>query len=212
MQPKWVFDEVVRSGRFLAQPQLNEETFIGDPICKAPRIAYDWLCAQMEQRGLVRPAPSCYPIWAWQQCYGKGKSKPDLRSHLFKSWAKTERHVLFTLDVPDTDVLVSSYDLWHMPLNYSFLGPEQEVDAFLARAQAKGFNPYKEIPLTDAELHEQMVASWEQIFDLDRCLVLLESEPEHCPVQATFWELRLDQVLQAREFGAGKAPVTLPLR
>lgn len=211
VQPRWVFNELQEKGIFLAQPQLDTETFIGDPICKAPRVAYDWLCTQMERRGLAQPSPSCYPIWAWQQCYGKGRNKPDLRTRLFKSWSKTERYVLFTVEVPDKDVLLSSYDMWHMPLNYSYLGPEPDVDDFLARAKAKGHSPYKEIPLQDAQLHEELITSWEQIFDLDRCVELSESVPEHCPVQATFWALRKDQILEAKEFGAGLPPKLLPL-
>lgn len=79
------------------------------------RRAYDWLAEQMVQRGLIRPDPGFYPLWAWPD-YDKLCSsylRPDGPVTVLSD------QVYLEIDVPDSLVLLSDYELWHLVLNGS---------------------------------------------------------------------------------------------
>jgi hypothetical protein len=192
------------AGYFVSRPQLDPETFVGDPDSVAGRLAYDWLREQMDLRGLQRPAEDAYPIWAWFHCYHAQRPKPDLRTRLFRRWTSDTRHVLLTLSVPRNQVLLSDYHAWHMPLNYGYLGTERETLAFDKKLARHGLAKHWVAPLPVPELDAELKESWQQIFDFKRCRILLGLEPEDQPIQATFYALHRADLLEAVEFGAKK--------
>lgn len=114
VQPRFVYDTLCNTGIFLSQPWKDGDNWICTDA-PAVRLAYDWLCEEMVDRGLRRPGDSVYPIWAWYQYMGKKKPKPDLRYSDMKHYAQTDRHVLLSLDIQDENVLLHDYDAWHYP-------------------------------------------------------------------------------------------------
>ena len=84
---------------------------------------------------------------------------------------KGEHIVRLTIEVPDTDVVLSDFDLYHYPLNYWYL-PSNEEDEILAEKEYPeiGFNQnikrelLKE-PQKYPEFCEKMLNSWNRIFD-----------------------------------------------
>jgi len=160
-------------------------------------IAYDWLCREMEMRGLPRPpGDRIYPMWAWKQYMGEAKPKPDLRSEGMKHWGRDERYVLLTLEVPEHQVLLHDYDAWHYPLNYWYLGAPGADDDFERRCERAGCPLYSGMPLSVPALREELEASWRRIFDLEAVGALMGTGAQDVQViQATFWELRTEQVL-----------------
>lgn len=210
----WVYHQVLETGAYQARPQLDKTSLIGDPSYCAQRIAYDWLCAQMQARGLPRPpaaeGPEVYPIWAYYQWVGPACRRPDLRSSALKSWAAQERRVLLTLRVPREQMLLSDYDAWHFPLNYSYLAGPRVYDRFYRELKARGQQQrFCTVPLPGPSDHEAVLDSWQAIFDLARSRKLLGIKKAHQSIQATFWELRAEQVVEARAFGAGERAVRL---
>src|ERR1700712_4846582 len=137
IQPRFVYDTLCNSGVFQSRPQNsgNDWTCADMP---AAQFAYDWLCGEMERRGLTRPAADIYPVWAWRQYMGKDKPKPDLRHSGMKHWANDGRQVLLSLDLPDDRVLLHDYDAWHFPLNYFYLGTQRSSERFERRCKAAG--------------------------------------------------------------------------
>lgn len=81
-----------------------------DPHFRRP---YDWLVGHMVARGMTRPGPNVYPLWAWtteqrlRECYAAYEDEP----------AKDPEGVLVEIEVPDDQVLLSDYMLWHCVLN-----------------------------------------------------------------------------------------------
>lgn len=200
VQPLSIYDTLCRTGTFLSEPWKDPEQWI---CADAPSIkmAYDWLCNEMVGRGLCRPMPSVYPIWAWYRYMGEKKPKPDLRYSAYKNRRSDEQQVLLTLDVPDDDVLLHDYEAWHYPLNYFYLAAQRMSDRFERQCKAAGFPLYSEVPLQDNTLHAEVQRSWRTIFDLPACRRLFRRSRAEQAVQATFWTLHAAHVTEAVAFG-----------
>ena len=213
VQPRFVYDQLQRGEVYHARPTREPEHWLNESD-KGPRPAYDWLCEQMVQRGLARPLDGdcpVYPVWAWHQWAGPARPCPDLRNAQLKSWAKAERQVLLTLNVPDTAVLLHDYEAWHFPLNYWHLARPRAGANFERRCKALNLSPYRQQPLPDASLHAELLRSWDVIFDLRAVRAMLETRQKDQVVQATFWAIEPHQVLRAVEFGMGAPRQVLPV-
>lgn len=210
VQPRFVYDVLCRDGIFLARPlRSGEQWFFAD--APAAQRAYEWLCDEMVRRGLPRPAADVFPVWAWYHYMGSGKPKPDLRFADLKAAAAAGRHVLLSLDVPDQDVLLHDFDAWHYPLNYWYFSTQRANARFERRCKAAGCPLYEGVPLADARLHQELLSSWQIIFDLRSCRRRLQTAAAKQQIQATFWELRAAHVVAVIEFGQGMSRIRLPL-
>ena len=103
-------------------------------------------------------------------------------------------------DLPDSDVMLSDYDAWHIALNHSYLElTAEELESYLADRQRYDRQPTQE-RLDD--LRQRYYRSWERIIDMHEL-----TEPDWHPmqkksVQACFWELKLTDVKSAKQFSA----------
>jgi len=210
IQPLSVYDALCRTGTFLSEPWKDPEEWICT-VAPGIKLAYDWLCDEMVEQGLLRPAPSVYPIWAWYRYMGEKKPKPDLRHSAYKNCRCDERQVLLTLDVPDDEVLLHDYEAWHYPLNYFYLAAQRVSDRFERHCKAAGFPLYSEVPLQDNALHAEVQRSWRIIFDLPACRRLFRRSRAEQAVQATFWTLHAGHVTEVVAFGGSQKRRTLPL-
>lgn len=160
--------------------------------------AYQWLVEQMEIRVGPQPESDAFPIWAWYQWEGQ-KKKPDLRSSGYLP--KGEWGVSIEFEVCEKRVLLSDFDLWHYVLNYWYLPLSlADGDRFEAELAEKGLSFYASKPLPDINYHRQIVESWHRIFDLGWYEEEISAQPKS--IQATLWELRLDDVRAIRTFKA----------
>ena len=212
-----MYEMLVRGESYVARPREDPQHWLNDPENwhseDRPNLtlaAYDWLCGQMEQRGMARPAPDAYPVWAFQQWAGPHRPRPDLRTSSLKNWAAGSRSVLLTLEVPADAVLLSDYDAWHSALNYWYLARPGRANAFDRLCKSRGASYYRQKPLKDQELHQQVLDSWQQIFDLPALPRLMEFKKRDQVVQGTFWTLAPHHVVEAVEFGAGRPKARLP--
>ncbi len=210
VQPLLIYETLCRTGTFLSEPWKDPEEWICTDA-PAIKLAYDWLCSEMAERGLRRPAPAVYPIWAWSQYMGENKPKPDLRHSAFRIYRPGERQVLLTLDLPDDDVLVHDYEAWHYPLNYFHLAAQRASDRFERQCKAAGFPLYSVVPLQDDALHTEVQRSWRTIFDLPACRRLSKRSRADQAVQATFWAIHAAHVIKAVEFGGKQKRRMVPL-
>lgn len=210
IQPRFVYDLLSSGQAHVATPRKEAEHWLNDEDDHARR-AYEWLCEQMQRRGMSRPHADAYPVWAWYEWAGPARARPDLRTSSLKSWAREARHVLLTLDVPESQVLLHDYDAWHACLNYWYLGRPREHNDFERRCKAQGLSFYRQKPLPDPLLHQELVRSWEQIFDLPQARRVMQARRRDQVVQATFWRLEPAHVRDALEFGMGRRATALPL-
>jgi hypothetical protein len=129
-----------------------------------------------------------YPIWAWYLLDGK-PAKVDLRKGEFNNYRG--EHYALTIEIPDEQVLLSDEEEWHYLLNDWFLSrAKNEPDYEKAEAY------FDALPPDDKQRVKE--ESWEQIFDIEP----FENDWHRKGyfVQATFWELRKEQVVSARKF------------
>ena len=110
--------------------------------------------------------------------------------------------------VAEERVLLSDFDLWHYVLNYWYL-PKTEKDgkAFEKKLARDGLSFYgydHQRPLPHVRYRQEIEQSWERIFDtswVDRGNAIA-SPPKKKSIQATLWELLLDDVVGVRNFTA----------
>lgn len=77
------------------------------------RRSYAWLTKQMIDKK-VKGNIQIFPFWGW--AYREDKARPDLRLE------RTHKpQVMLTLEIPDNEVLISDYDLWHCVLNNFYI-------------------------------------------------------------------------------------------
>ncbi|MGC4044603.1 MAG: DUF3841 domain-containing protein [Armatimonas sp.] len=169
IQPVAIWELIQREGLYRCNPELVSDG-------KDWPEGYDWLAGQMRARVGPPPPGVRWPVWAWEK-------KPDLRSYLGRN--NKEPYVRLTLEVPDSDVLLSEFEDWHFVLWNSYLAlTEAEADAN-----------------ENATLAERET-SWERIFDLDYVRDAWQGgggrEARH--VQATLWEIRREYVRRAEIF------------
>jgi hypothetical protein len=153
---------------------------------KAFKCSYDWLAAQMKTRVGEPPADVLYPIWAWYLLNGKN-AKPDLRRCEFRGFSG--ENYIIEAEIPDGEVLISDEEMWHLVLNDGYFGKGAE--------KSDGGKEYEEDEawfdsLPPDEQEHVKRESWENIFNSSRCPWVF--------VQATFWELRQEQVVSVRRF------------
>jgi hypothetical protein len=163
--------------------------------------AYRWMCDQMRLR-LGPPSPSArLPLWAWYQWESNERARPDLRcsGHL----PAGESGALIELQIDDSAVLLSDFELWHYVLNYHYL-PVSERDSrrFDALLADLGYRTPSEVPVSNREIQRAVRESWARVFDLRWSRRNIASVSAQKSIQATFWHLRLDQVRRVTIFRA----------
>jgi len=156
-------------------------------------MAYCWMTGQMKKRLGSRPNAECFPIWAWYQWRGAKRRRPDLRAggHL----AKHETGVRIEFECSENAALLSDFELWHYVLNYWYLPQSVSDDeAFESELANKELSFFTTKPLPDQEYHEKIVHSWERIFDLNWFQSGLSAPRDQKSIQATIWQVKLEQV------------------
>lgn len=146
--------------------------------------AYDWMADQMGRRIGPAPVGVNYPIWAWYQWEGKRK-RMDLR---LSCWAQRGTPMVqITFEADTADFLLSDFDDWHAILANSYIADnEQAWDDFYEN--------------DGASRTDEIVASWDKVFDLNRYAPNWNSKPDERTVQATLWEIRMSQVKKVEHF------------
>lgn len=148
------------------------------------RNAYDWMTAQMCQRIGVAPDGVQYPVWAWYQWDGRRKRR-DLRQAGYAKRGTPMVQISFEAD--HKDFLLSDFDAWHFVLaNHYIADSEQDWDDFYANG--------------GESKTDEIIASWDKVFDLNRYTSGWDSEPDCQTIQATLWEVRMSQVKKVEHF------------
>ena len=184
IQPPEIYDIIKETGVFHCDPALiSMPEFAG---------AYDWLATEMIKRVGPPPEGVTYPVWAWHTWYGK-REKPDLRRMRWETGDAGEKQVCLEIDIPDDKVLLSDYDAWHAVLNDWLLSDSEEesdqLEAYLETLSTEEKAAFK---------HK----NWKRVFDVSPFKNDWTSRGDF--VQATFWELRKDQIRGVRHFTADR--------
>ncbi len=152
----------------------------------------------MEQRISPKPFDDALPIWAWYHYYNSRKKKTDLRNSGLLQ--KGQKGVRIELKKRKSEVLLSDFDLWHIPLMYCYIPDDDSDDkAFdnLLDAYGVDFIDKEKYP---KEIQQKVIDSWQKIFDMDYCPDYSAKPFEQKSIQATFWSLAVDEIEQVDEF------------
>jgi hypothetical protein len=163
---------------------------------------YQWMIEQMRLR--IKQSHDnaySYPVWAWYQWRNDKQKKPDLRSSALLN--RGEKGVLIEFEIEQDSVLLSDFELWHFVLNYWYLPSSlQDIGRFEEELRKINLSFYQQKPLPNEVFHMEIVHSWEKIFDLDwvddeQEITCIKSDKS---IQATIWEVKLEQIRSVREF------------
>jgi hypothetical protein len=181
VQDKAAYDSLCKNGVLRCDAQFAE--LLSE---KAFKRSYDWLVAQMKARVGEPPIGIEFPIWAWYLLDGKNV-KPDLRRTEFRGFSG--KNYIIEAEIPDKDVLLSDEEMWHTVLNDGYFGKGAEsIDDVKEYEEDEAW--FDSFPPNEQERVKR--ESWENIFNSSRCPWIF--------VQATFWELRQEQVIGVRRF------------
>lgn len=155
--------------------------------------AYQWMMQQMYER-LGPPDPAArLPLWAWYQYSGRRK-KPIARKHQLP---KRQRGYRVECDVPEEQVLLSDFMLWHQVLNNWYLPTDLADDEAFDR-EFDGISESQ--PDRIGRRQRAIEASWQRIFDLDWYSEYICSPRNQQAIQACFWRLEMSQVKRSDAF------------
>lgn len=174
------YDVLYETGVLCADPtKIVSEDF---------RPAYEWIASRMKDRiGSAHGGHLDWPLWAW--FIRDGEDEIDPNSDEFDGldcW-------LVTFEAKLDHVVLSDFENWHYVLNQHYLPDvtkcsdeqEKESDEFDRALEEAGIDwflrPYPK-PYWD-----KMLDSWERVFQITS---------RAKSVQATFWALSVDQVLE----------------
>ncbi|MCY6354200.1 DUF3841 domain-containing protein [Clostridium sp. ZS2-4] len=169
--------------------------------------AYKWMIEQMKVRiNEPIPEPNAYPVWAWYQWQDEKKTKPDLRysGHL----SSGEKGVRIEFEIDEKKVLLSDFELYHFVLNYWYISLNEKDDDLFDEEMEK--HNLTILDLQDFSKKSKILdyfrnraeKSWERIFDLDWYEEYVNHPKNLKSIQAVFWELHWDQVIDVKEFKA----------
>lgn len=154
------------------------------------RDQYDWLVQEMKDRVGAPPMGVSYPVWAWYIWEGDRK-KPDLRRERWGNGWKGERFACMEIDIPKDRIVLSDFDSWSIILLHGLLSDSEEEDVRLE-------NEYNSLPEEDKRVYRDK--NWERAFDL----TYVDNDWMHRgdSIQATFWELRKEDIRKVWFFTA----------
>ena len=180
IQPLEVYKQIQEIGVYHCD---FEKSFLND--C---RDQYDWLVRQMKRRIGDPPEGVSYPVWAWYMWEGVRK-KPDLRRERWGNGWKGERFACMEIDVPEDKVVLSDFDSWSIILLHGLLSDSEEENTRLE-------DEYNSLPEEQKKTYRDR--NWERAFELS----YVDNDWVHRgdSIQATFWELRKEDIRRVRFF------------
>ena len=177
IQDEAAFEVFAKTGVLRADP--NHLLFDGDF-----QDAYQWMADQMRHRIGAAPEGVQYPVWAWYQWEGKRKRMDLRRSGYGKRGTPL---VQITFEADPQEFLLSDFDAWHFVQNEHYLADsESDWNDFYAN--------------DGDQRKEEIIASWDKIFDMEHDPLSRDSKSAYRSIQATLWEVRMSQVIKVEHF------------
>lgn len=156
------------------------------------KYPYDWMREQLREK--VGPGPrGAYPVWVWYQYSNESKRRPDLRHRALLPTGS--QGVRFELEVPDEALLLSDFELWHLPLNGWYV-PSSVEDG----ERFDDLFPHRSTPRQRKRIQKEIEKSWERVLDLDFSAPDIASPRSEKSIQGVIWEITLEQVVSVDTF------------
>lgn len=180
-----IYEQLVRDGvTYCTRPLFGDEpVFIH---------AYHWIADQMRRRiGEPLIGGIEYPMWAWYQYDSAKKKKPPRNRFNVREGISAYMEI----EVPEKDVLLSSFSSWQAVLNQCPLSNWKSIDKKTDKLdkEAGRLLDFYEYPV---EIQKEIEDSWEAVFDLDRRDEEVgRAHKRNRSIQATFWALYMENIV-----------------
>lgn len=185
-QPAEIYDQIIRKGYY----HFDESRISPDAWIYSCRDAYDWLVEEMKKRIGNPPDGIKYPVWAWY-IHDSKRKKPDLRK--MGLGGRGEPSVCLEIEISDDEVVLSDEELWIFVMNNWYLNTsicQEDYDKEEAWFES----------LSNDKQQAIKTKSWQQVFNIEPFNNGFYIKGRY--VQATFWELRTEQIRSVRFFKA----------
>lgn len=164
------------------------------------KSAYHWMMEHMKEKIGHPKTPNQYPIWAWFQSIDEMHKKPDLRRSGYLPIGSTGYRI--EVIKKDEDVLLSDFELWHTPLAYkTYIANSEKESVQFEKKLIDRYGTY-EFEKLPKDAQQKIAKSWEKVFDMDYDVEYFAMPYKEKSIQATFWELSLDDVVKVDKFKA----------
>lgn len=146
--------------------------------------AYNWMTGQMMDKGITEGKSTGFPFWGWRRFDGRDgitilkSTEWNTECYCFDA---TETCIL-ELSIPDNEILLSDFDLWHFVLNNSYLNNAQTDEEWEEKD-----NWFDSLPKKKQE--NEKLKSWKQVLDIDQNDLTVKY------IQGTFWSIKPEYVL-----------------
>jgi len=180
IQPREVWEALQKEHILHVNTEYALKSGFLDKDCKQ---AYDWLSKKMIEKGLKAPEDVEYPWWCWAIYDWENQPPED------DEWYDGKDYVEIEMEIPENEILLSDHGAWHSVLNNRYL------DDSKSEKEWKEINEWFD-SLPNKKQAELVVNSWDEIFNIEKF------ENDWCSngrfVQGTFWELKLEQVVNVK--------------
>jgi hypothetical protein len=141
-----------------------------------------------------------WPIWGWQQCHSDRRRMPDLRCSGFLP--RGAKGVRLCIEKDESEILLSDFVLWtHVLGNWYVPTSLSDMDRFELKYGKKISSTFSQ-KTNLSRKHNEIKKSWERIFILDWQEIDISSPRNEKAIQATFFELALEDVKRVDFFVA----------
>ena len=160
---------------------------------------YSWMAKQMIARIGPPPTGVTEPVWAWHSW--EGECKPSITEDDIKN-----SRVVIEFTIDSDKVLLSDFDAWHAVLMFDYLAlTAEEYADFEDQVYYSDYTWDDIIHSGNSDdnlkaLQDKLSESWVRIFDIKSNHIFREPDIG-ASIQATFWELRIDQVTKVTFLG-----------
>ena len=193
IQPIYVYDKLKENGILYVDPKQSEILIDSEREARAGlkwtfKDSYDWMVSMMDENNIKgRNENTFYPWWAWHTYDGKNK-KPDLRRSTFGK--RGRRCVCIELEIPDDEVLLTSYTWWHDVL--------MDCECWLIDVDTSSCNDFDTIWKIHHDVLKHLTPEEYERYKKDTWKKIINHDDKY--IQATFWCLRLNNVIKVQEF------------
>lgn len=187
IQEENAYEQLINNGVYRADASL-----IFDKYYSAYKMHYDWLVEKMKNLIGNPPDGVEYPIWAWHTWEGKRKRR-DLRCSRYGQ--KGKKKIQMEIEIPDTQVFLTDFDLWCAMMSGFNLNIKSEEDFDKDNSDFEMAEKSENCEL----YREEIIKSWDKCIGCDQSINNMFMYKERS-VQATFWELHKDQIRKVWHF------------
>ena len=115
---------------------------------------------------------------------------------------KGTKGVRIEFEKPETEILLSDFDLWHFVLNYWHIADNEEQELEFNKLFKTSSVEFTDKENYTLKLKNILESSWNKIFDMNYHSIYTADAFKRKKIQATFWTLKSTEIIKVDFFNA----------